>query len=443
MNYKSRFSNGLTLSHFIFTIIAFLLFTVGISHAQGVLDPDLPPAKTIGAPTIIVHQEAGMPGTVTLANGTVISTNQYNQPLMTPLATALKLALPGDVIACQGELEGVQIGKYDPNKPFAVWWPNGQVIRNVSIVSEIPSQPCIIRGVSIQGNILQAAGHGVDDITFKDVKLKNMGSSATAFIVSMNSVQGMIRLYNVDLISGSPGSYGGYGLKWGIRANGPARYDIRGFKCPAAEEHCLYLDSVGADAGGDSYFLDITQKAPSGRTGIQIVNRKDPIHGSMGMSGLGNLYFRRLKLSTVAGGGGSGFTIVGHLGGVFLKDLRYKGNLGAVVFWSDSSKGLHLTPDGYTVPYARIEDVYVDAPAADRDHIMISGVKHVQIKRFLVKGNKAAFSFNSSYGGPIPNGLIEFIGPKPLSAYTGFKAGQKIKINNQVQTNQQIDFLFP
>lgn len=420
-------------------LVAWLSFPCALSAQTG-SDPDLPAPKAIGAPNIFVRQIADQPGTVTLANGVVISQDQYGNPLMNPLALAMNIAQAGDVIACRGEINGVNIGKYDPSKPNAVYRANGDILENISVVSEIANQPCIIRGVTIQGRIDVPGGHGVNDLTFKNVKFKNTGNAATALLVSMNSVQGMLRFYNVELVSGSPGSYSGYGLKWGMRANGEASYDIRGFKVPAAQEHALYLDSINGGIGGQSIFTDIVQTAPSGRTGFQVVNRP-PAYGALG-PGTGALHFRRLKLWTVKGGGGSGFTVAGHLGPVYVKDLRYKGNMGAVVFWSDSGKGLYLTPEGYTTPYAYLENIRVDSPNADRSHIMAAGVGLLEIKRFLVKGNRAAFDFNSIYGGPIPNGQVRFLGQSSLASHPGFKSGQKIKSNGQVLTNQQINSLF-
>ncbi len=436
---SSMFSSRFFLSLGQCALISMFAWVSPLS-AQVTTDPDLPSAKVIGAPTIWVRQLADQAGTVTLSNGTVISQDQYGNPLMHPLALAFNLAQAGDVIACRGELNGIQIGKYDPNKPNAVYRSNGDIIQNISVISELSSQRCTIRGVLFQGRVDVPGAHGVHDITFKNINFKNIGNAATALTVSMNSVQGMLRFYNVELVSGSPGSYGGYGLKWGMRGNGEASYDIRGFRVPTAQEHALYLDSVNGGIGGDSVFTDITQTGPSGRTGVQIVNRP-PQYGALG-PGTGGLYFRRLKLWTVKGGGGSGFTVAGHLGPVFVKDLRYKGNMGAIVFWSDSGKGLYTTPEGYTTPYARLENIRVESPSADRSHIMAAGVGLLEVKRFLVRGNRAAFDFNSTYGGPIANGQVRFIRQGPLATHPGFKSGLKIKLNNQSLSNQQINSLF-
>lgn len=423
--------------------VMFSIAALSASRAAA-LDDDLAPAKTLGPVTIRVYQEAGLPGSVHLSNGTVISTDQYGQPLMKPLARALNLAQAGDVIACRGELDGVQIGKYDPNKPFAVFRGNGEVISDVSIVSEDPQQPCIIRGVVIMGNVQVAGGHGVDDLTFKDIVFKNNPGSPTPILVAMDGAQGLLRFYNIRLVSGDPASYSGFGMKWGMRANSAATYDIRGFSCAKAQEHCLYLDSIGGGVGGDSYFLDVRQRAPSGRTGIQVVTRADPIHGSLGLPSQGDLYIRRSRLKTnPSSGGGSALTVAGHLGRVFVYDLQYRGSAGAVAFWTDAGKGVHTTPEGYSTPFARLENIRVVSPQADRSHIQISGVGLVQIKRFLVRGNRAAFDFENLYGGPLPNGTVQFLGAKPLSANPGFKSGTKIRLQNQTLSNQQIDSLFP
>ncbi len=405
-------------------------------------DADLPAPKVIGAPTIWVHQVAGQPGTVVFANGAVVTKTMGGLPLTVPLAYAMNNAHPGDVIACSGELAGVEIGKYNPNKPFAVYWPNGAVVRDISIVSEDPAHPCIIRDTGIMGNYMIPGSSGVDDLTFKDIIFKNTADSGTAFIVFGGSIHGMLRFYNVGFASVDPTAYSGYGLKWNIRANGRARYDIRGMDLKGAQEHGLYLDSPGADGAGDSYFLDIRQNAPTGRTGIQIVNRAYA-SAAGGPTGLGDLYFRRLNLWTMAGGGGSGLTVVGHLGTVFVDTLFYKGNLGAVVFWSDSGKGLHLDSKGFTTTAAVLENIHVDSPNADRSHIAIKGVGYTKIRRFFVKGNKVAVDLDSPSGGPVYNGVVEFQTTGALSKWNGFKSYIKVKKNGQTLSNTQIDTIWP
>ncbi len=397
------------------------------------------PKKVIGLPTIFVEQGPGLVSKVTLADGTVVTTGKAATH---PLAYALNAARPGDVIQCKGELEGFHLGKYDPSKGPAVYWPNGDIVRDISIIGD-PTVGAKISDCTFMGNTNVPGQHGCDDFTFSNVTLRNKAVTATPVIIAKGHQIGLLRFYDVHFTHHPNTGWGGYGTKWGLRGHGRARYDVRHVTFDGCQEHAFYIDSPGADGSGDSVFKDFKQLAPSGRTGIQIVNRANE-----GASGKGNLWFHALTLWTKKGDGGSGFTCVGHLGDVNIDGLVYTGNLGAIVFWSNANDGLHTTPDGYATQALNLSNVYIDSPGADRAHIMISGVKTVNITDFLITGNKIAFDFNSKYGGSIKNGTVNFTLSRGnhhsvLSQYPGFKSTYKIYKDQVKLTDNQIDTLWP
>ncbi len=141
---------------------------------------------------------------------------------------------------------------------------------------------------------------------------------------------------------------------------------------------------------------------------------------------------------------------------------------GVIVVYTDASEhhGAYLYAGAdaglYSTRSVTIEDVYVDLPFPDRDHVAISGVEHVRIHDFMIAGNRTAFVLDSSYGAPdmnnrlcvvdgvvtrtdglIVNGDVEFFVPRPLSQYAGFQSAYKIKIWTNTLSDEQIDSMWP
>ena len=342
----------------------------------------------------------------------------------------------------------MHIGKASHNSQFA-FWDNGEVIRNLGIKSIDPSAPAIINYVKIQGNYRIPGEHGVDDITFQDVRFKsNSEYESTPFNIYNSSVHGIVRLYNVSFENNGSSSYSGTGLKWGMRAMGNVKlYDMRGISCPdRAEEHCLYLDGPGLD-GNDAdpsnsggYFTNIIQTAPSGRTSIQIVNRGN--EDSETPAG-GQLVIRNSQLLTRAGSGGSAVTVAGFLGSVILENLDIDTDLGAIVVYSNPNHGLLLNENGFTTDFVKLKNINIQSPNSSRSHIALSGVEEIEIEApFAIVGSNKAFNFNSQFGGGIDNGSKRFIEfPGPLSDYSGFMSQTKIMDSLEVLSDAQINAL--
>lgn len=404
----------------------------------------VPERKVLGSPTILASQPSlGSTGRVeNLRTGEVFNNVQN------PLADAIKRAIPGDIIGVSGHLSGIHIGKYSHNSQYA-FWQNGAVIRDIGIKSIDPSQPAIINHVKIQGNFREAGQHGVDDITFQDVRFKSSSEhESTPFNIYNTGVHGTVRLYNVSLENNGSSNYGGTGLKWGMRAMGNVQfYDIRGVNCPdRAEEHCLYLDGPGLDGNAadprtsGGYISDVIQTAPSGRTSIQIVNRGNE---DAATPAGGQLVIRNSQLLTRAGSGGSAVTVAGFLGSVYLENLDIDTDLGAIVVYSNPNHGLLLNENGFTTDFVKLKNINIQAPNASRSHIALSGVEEIEVEApFSIAGAHKAFNFNTQFGGGIDNGSKRFVGfPGLLSEYSGFISHTRIVDSGQVLSSAEINAL--
>jgi hypothetical protein len=109
-----------------------------------------------------------------------------------------------------------------------------------------------------------------------------------------------------------------------------------------------------------------------------------------------------------------------------------------------------------------IESLEVDIPHADRPHVAIYVAEKVLIRGFAVRGNQAAFAFDSPHGSPairgkalvdgvpadlqgvrILNGSVRFDLPPPVSGYAGFGSAHKVMRDSRALTDAEIDALGP
>ncbi len=188
--------------------------------------------------------------------------------------------------------------------------------------------------------------------------------------------------------------------------------------------------------------------------------------------GFGRLLFENITIRDLRSDGGSGITVAGFLGDVFIRgvnavDLEDPFH-GVIVVWTDASQQhgayLYTGADGslYSTRSVQIEDVNINLPFADRAHVAISGVENVRIKGFNIQGNNTAMALNTTFGSPqmnnrlcvvdgvvtrstefIVNGTVDFFLPRPLSQYPGFQSAAKISIWSNVLTNSAIDNMWP
>ncbi len=395
------------------------------------------------------------PGQITLPDGKVITrTLKYNTPITYELVEALKWAEKIDCyqIRVRGNINGGVLGGGDMNKADVVKW-TGRPIHDIVVRSDDPDNMGMITQLDFAGDIRSATGNtGVSKVLFKKLIISNKyypstgSSTRQGVLVMSSSYQGLIGIHDCEFRAADPTAFQGNGMMWGIRGHGRARWDIRRNTFPKLQEHCVYVDGVGADGGGPTFICGNKSTGPTGRTGIQIVNRKTVSMGG-GPEGLGPVFIQRNSLwSDGHGGGGAVITVAGHSGPVYIEDndIRAEGESGGIVMWSDGGKGLFTTPDGFTCPYARIINNRIDATGCKRSITSYGGVKELIIDEFSFKGSSASIDLFNSYVGHIDNGKV-FItagienGAVPLSQYAGFASGIKMKYKNKTLTAAQID----
>lgn len=396
----------------------------------------VPPIEPIGALTHVVR-----PHEIVVLNGAGTEDDISYPTAGYPLIEAILLAGPGDVLGIDGSLPGAgqQIGGGDAGQKYyrADW---GLEPIDLTIVGLRPERASQITSFSLHlgRNDGQPTG-GVSRIRIQNLTILSPSSDTQCIGVPIGAdTGGLVQVYDVDFKGAQDGSFDGLGYKWGIRAMGRMRWDIRGVHAAPVQEHVFYLDSPA----GNSYFVDCTMEG-SWRTMVQIVNRRTD---NPGTTGYGTLVFENMTAYNVFGEGGYAFTIAGHLGGVIFRDCRViegpNGSQGALVVWVDDSEphGAHLDGDGFATGPVILDNFRVYAPNADRSHVSISGARSVHIDEFHIIGNQMAFRFRQK---EYPNGKIRFLVQDPVSSYPGFAAARKVQWSPGVDlSDAEIDSLW-
>jgi hypothetical protein len=295
------------------------------------------------------------------------------------------------------------------------------------------------------------------------------------------------------------GSFGGFRVKSHIRMF-EARLDVRNCTFTGCEEHCVYLSNVGVDeAKGENFFTSGTYiinchgSGPNGRTFVQIVDRSD-VSGSVtggailgGPPSGGKVVIQDCTADQMGGTGSSAITIAGHLGDIDIINVTItNSDAGAIVMWQDTPKGLNtllgikyaeesntrITPGDPTganpgniawpaVPpdNGNIGNVYIDkftftsklSPSNPTTLCAITGCRSVTIGEFDIQGTRPVFWFHyrqgtfpsdwqgDGYFDNFANSVVFLsskIGPGPLSQYSGFKGGSKIRFGQDDNPNQ-------
>jgi len=359
-----------------------------------------------------------------LKTGQVITKDPWGKPMDGyEIAYAIKNhARPGDVIGVKGEkFKGLSIGGGSTNQRSTVFWPNKEPVHDIEIIGLDAN-----RGASMFSVTFSDTEGGADNVLFQNLTI--LGTERP-ISTTMNQIFGLLKFYDISVETSDPKAYKGRGMKWGIRGHGPAQWDLRYVDIGMTEEHAVYLDNIQ----GNSRFLYVTTHK-SGRTGFQIVNRP-----KSGPSGFGRLQFFKCNVlgNDVWAGGGSDFTIAGHLGIVLIEECQSIGDpkksSGAIAVWTDKDPkkgGAYLNKNGYSVDKIIIKDFIAIHPKSDRDHIQISGCERIVLDGFDVTGNKTAISLGWNGSGGIHNGTYNVKTPCPFALYEGFNSWKKMRTYN-------------
>jgi hypothetical protein len=417
----------------------------GDSSVSELSDPrrllQAPPIPPLGPVTILVE-----PGRVIiLGTGEIITEDSnWGHPLQQELAEALMYhARPGDVIGLRGDLSDravLMIGGGNVQDPATIYWPNGEWIRDVTIVGLAPNRKVKIPPVWIRDEL-----SGVDNLRIQNVTIVNLPGTASPVHCHQGARVGLVRLYDVK-IKGRPNDtvFQGYSYKFGVKGTGQWQLDMREVDIRPALYHGVYCDNVI----GPTYFIDV-ETGGTTRTGFQITNRSQtsPIPGRGGV-----LFERCIVRGSTGTSGGSDFTAT-HMGPIVFRNCKSHGpKSGSLVVWSDVGNGLLLNPQGYTTDIVVIDGFEVIAPGSDRSHIMISGAQEVHLYDFDVRGSRAALdgvvtTGRTQHGGPIRNGEVTYHLPLLRnSLYNGFDSAEKVQYwtggpEAQVLSDAQIDTL--
>lgn len=396
------------------------------------------------------------------------------------LVDAIRGAEEGDVIGLRGRVDkGINIGApKDPNNlgsttggavHYAFWHDNGQVkpIRNVSIVPYNTEDPPTLSAVTILGNLEKPTGGGVEGFNIvgpMTIEAKNGNSAAISS--PHGSQYGLVRFYDIKITHENPGGfYGGYDLKWGSRMNGTGSYDWRRLDFPPTQEHAVYNDNVGWDHSASNprfnYFNNIFSPR-SGRTGIQLVNRKidDPNLGPNNPAGSphsakGELLIHNCSFNLDNKDNAYGITVVGHLGPVNIRRNSIRTMAGGVVMYSDSFKGLHVDENGFTTSSVRFEknNITSFSPAqGGKSPMALSGIGVIEFHQsFLMvnaNSNRPTIDIDNSWGGPINSGPCTFhnlrLEDTPLSEYYGWANTDFCKVRRSMNclSDQELNALY-
>lgn len=211
----------------------------------------------------------------------------------------------------------------------------------------------------------------------------------------------------------------------------------------ALEHAVVYWDNAGY--ANSSSVHTVSDNIVTGRGGlrtcVQVTNR-----GISGRSGGGLVRIERNNFRSMGGGGGGCITIACHNGPVRIveNDVECDGDHSGVVVWTDWGKGIHYTPSGHSTGPVLIRKLKV--LGGNRPHVAISGAERVRIEQSfrLEQGNgdgpRTCIDLDNNQGGPIDNGPVTFINcTEPMSSYSGFASGAKVKRQDSVLSNSQID----
>jgi len=417
--------------------------------------PKLPPETIVVIPTMVwIPNGPGYEDDILVPGGPF------------PLVKALRESDPNTypVVSVFGDIPGagMSFGAGDNDfKEYVAHW--GAVPMRFAVVGR--NEDARIREFDLRQFMNDGSENGgIADVRFENLTIEARFSSAVAVPKGHNV--GLVRFYDCHFAASREnkevGDFHGFGYKWGLRGHGRGRWDFRGCSFDPVEEHCIYIDSPQ----GDCYFIDV-QHTGSRRTAIQVVNRS---LDNPGPSGFGTLLFQNVRVYDLWGDGGSGISVAGHLGDLVFRDVVVRenrgnsGSHGGIVVWTDADpqKGVYLYTgnDGqlYSTRSVLIESVDVDLPRSDRAHIAISGVEHIRVDDFQIRGNRAAFSFDNEFGSPtisglamvdgtprqlnnerIDNGFVGFRAPCPLSGFTGFQSTISVVENMGALSSSQID----
>lgn len=405
--------------------------------------PRTPPKYRPGTPTIIAA-----PGVVTVvATGQTFTTSPCGGgPINNAVAYAVRIAGPGDVIGVTGAHPVVEfVANFNPCKPNEASWANGAVIRDLDIVAL--DATASLQGVFFKGDYTQPGQGGIDRVTLQGLRFLNQSFSFSPIQSNNTSRHGLIRIYDCSIDALDPTAWAGKGMKFGMRLY-LMSYDIRNnVFVTGAQEHNIYVDSPGYDGAYPTSMIVVgnVTNAPTGRTGLQLVNRVNPTAGYVGATGKGTVIIRNNQFhADASAGGGSTITIAGHHGKVWIHNNHVTSSGGAggsvdtggFVAWDGGNNPSWLLPSGHAN-----KNIYVIGNTfvgtGSRANIKAESCQFVYVGNNTLQGAGHGVDFDDTNGS-------EFLPASTMAGWQqgGCKARDVIMGSLVCLTDNQIDTLY-
>jgi len=243
--------------------------------------------------------------------------------------------------------------------------------------------------------------NGVESITIQNLTIVNSANEFAPIRTAMNEVHGFITIDNCKFV-GTGTNWIGKGMKWGIRGHGPAKWKITNCEFEPCQEHSIYIDNPQGDL-----VIEKCKGRGNGRTFMQITNRP-----TSGPSQFGNITVKNCVANDISdfGGGGSDYTFVGCTGKLEVTDCSsYNTKNGAMVMWTDVTNGTYTVGRNFSFYDVLIQRFHAESSIATRPMVSLSGIRYGLVKECNLYGGPLKYRLGSDYGGPRPNGHIEFV----------------------------------
>jgi|APGre2960657404_1045060.scaffolds.fasta_scaffold04586_1 hypothetical protein len=318
-------------------------------------------------------------------------------PLAAAIRHAGKFAEPVTINIHGSLLHGIDIGGPSgyQNKDNCAFWD--RPIENLTIQSGSRIFKSSISNLRFWNGL-----NGVKSITIKNLNIVNGQNEFAPVRTAMGSNHGHIIIENCSF-KGTGSGWLGRGMKWGIRGHGPARWTITKCSFEPAQEHSIYIDNPQGDM-----LISECNGSKNGRTFMQVTNRP-----TSGPSQFGNITVTDCVCADINedGGGGSDYTFVGCIGNLSVVNCSsFNTQNGAFVCWTDTTNGTYPISEreDFSFKNISVKNFTAISARARRPMFSISGAKYAELSGLSLDGGQVKMRFGGDYGGPRPNGNIEF-----------------------------------
>lgn len=337
----------------------------------------------------------------------------------------VKIRLSGDLVAHGHSLGTVDLPLGGDSRE--VYWNDYPYVRDICLFGETGPGTDIIGagGINISNNaaLVMPAGDYVGrrrlsaNMRYENLTIEGseggqrcwgaVGSASNSD--GKEAVHGKLKFYDCEFaaprdVSPSSGN-GAFGIKWNIRCQLPATWDIRGCISDLSQEHFLYINAPQDECYiiqcRNRPFRLYSPNVPEGypRTFTQIVDR--PVSEPCSPGDAKIVWLR----NTITNGNGADLTVTGNRGEMYMVDNQHIGDAtgqrGVCEIWSapfwDIQGIRRYTSNGvdYTGNTVHIwnERANFNTNSTSRSIFNISGCKAIDVRGFDIAGALGGFQF--------------------------------------------------